>query len=425
MPEKPLYEDDAAQYAESEQYLDAEQDDDPDLSGVPPHKRSVGFVTPGFTKRAAHRALDNVKDPLGIPRRAVKTYRYRRRQFGAARRFLRKEFRWETDWGNRKPDWWRKGFLSRSVTLYQLPDNDPSLYINDVQRYFRTKNMVSPHLQEVLNNKFSFFLLVRSLGLDSDVVDLLGLHSRGYVHPFPQSSRIPVDEFLTDTLAAHGHIFAKPLHGAEANGVRSLKLSDAGYRMDGKASNIEEITAWVRNFPRPLLFEAAIVQHPEQAAMNPHSTNTIRLLTMPDITGDYSPFIARASQRVGSERSGHIDNWTKGGLSANVDLETGVLSAAAQMPEGTELQWFTEHPDSGAQIKGHQVPFWEETKELVLEASSRLAFMEYIGWDIIITESGPVILEANINSGMNVLQVHGPLLADPRAAAYYKARGVV
>ncbi|WP_120004690.1 sugar-transfer associated ATP-grasp domain-containing protein [Nesterenkonia muleiensis] len=420
MSETPSNHDDA------DEYQDAEQPDDPDLSDSPSRKHSAGFVTPGFARRAAARTLENLKDPAGVPSRAAKTYRYRRRQFGAGRRFLRKEFRWETEWSNRKPDWWRKGFLSRSVTLYGLEEgNDPSLYINDVQRYFRTKRMVSPHLQEVLNNKFSFFLLVKSLGLDSDVVDLLGLHTRGHVHPFPQSRRIPLEDFLAEALEERGHIFVKPLHGAEANGVRSMKVTEDGYRMDGRPSGIEEMADWVRDFPRPVLFEAAIVQHPEQAGLNPHSTNTIRLLTMPDVTGDHSPFIIRASQRIGSERSGHIDNWTKGGLSANVELETGILSAAAQLPEGDELQWFAEHPDSGARIQGHQVPFWEEAKELVLEAARRLAFMEYIGWDIVITESGPVILEANINSGMNVLQVHGPLLADPRAAAYYKARGVV
>lgn len=382
-------------------------------------------LKPTFPRRFAQRALDNVKDPRGIPERTAKLYRYRRRQFGAARRFLRKEFRWETAWENRKPEWWRRGFLSRSVTLYQLPDNDPSLYINDVQRYFRTKHMVNPHLQEVLNNKFSFFLLVNNLGLDSDVVDLLGLHTRGYVHPFPQNRRIELAEFLESTLRERGHIFAKPLHGAEANGVRSLKITDNGYRMDGRDTDLDSMVNWVRNFPRPLLFEAAVVQHVDQAGLNPHSTNTIRLLTMPDITSDHSPFIARASQRIGSERSGHIDNWTKGGLSANVDLDSGMLSAAAQLPEGNELLWFAEHPDSGATIQGHIVPHWERTKKLVLDAAERLGFMEYIGWDIIITETGPVILEANINSGMNVLQVHGPLLADPRAAAYYRARNVI
>ncbi|NLS10058.1 hypothetical protein HGQ17_08610 [Nesterenkonia sp. MY13] len=403
--------------------------DSPRSSEVPenaPRDPNPGFVKPGFVKRFAQRAVENVKDPLGVPERTARTLRYRRRQLNTARLFLRKEFRWETQWSNRKPEWWRRGFLSRSVTLYGLPENDPSLYINDVQRYLRTKRMVSPHLQEVLDNKFSFFLLVNSLGLESDVVDLLGVHTRGFVHPFPEAGRLEISEFLSQSLDERGHIFVKPLHGAEANGVRSLKKTpEGGYRMDGQPTSIEEMADWVREFPKPLLFEAAVAQHPEQAGLNPHSTNTIRLLTMPDVTDDWQPFIARASQRVGSVRSGHIDNWTKGGFSANVDLETGKLSAATQLPEDDSLHWFSAHPDSGAQIEGHQVPFWEETRELILDAARRLSFFEYIGWDVIISPKGPVILEANINSGMNVLQAHGPLLADPRAAAYYKLRRVI
>src|SRR5690625_2144265 len=114
--------------------------------------------------------------------------------------------------------------------------------------------MVSPHLQEVLNNKFSFFLLVNSLGLDSDVVDLLGVHTRGYVQPFPRKERIELAAFLEATLQERGHIFVKPLHGAEANGVRSLKLNEEGYRLDGSPVELQQITEWIREFPRPLLF---------------------------------------------------------------------------------------------------------------------------------------------------------------------------
>lgn len=90
---------------------------------------------------------------------------------------------------------------------------------------------------------------MKNLGLDSDVVDLLGLHTRGHVHPFPQSRRIPVDQFLAEILSERQHIFVKPLHGAEANGVRSLKVSDGEYRMDGQPSSIEEMAKWVRDFP--------------------------------------------------------------------------------------------------------------------------------------------------------------------------------
>jgi hypothetical protein len=37
----------------------------------------------------------------------------------------------------------------------------------------------------------------------------------------------------------------------------------------------------------------------------------------------------------------------------------------------------------------------------------------------------PVILEANGNSDVNLLQVHGGLLAEPRIQQFYRAVGVV
>jgi hypothetical protein len=50
--------------------------------------------------------------------------------------------------------------------------------------------------------------------------------------------------------------------------------------------------------------------------------------------------------------------------------------------------------------------------------------MEYIGWDIVISPDGPVVLEANINTGLNVMQSHAPLFDDPRVRTYYSRRGV-
>ncbi|SMX81530.1 sugar-transfer associated ATP-grasp domain-containing protein [Brevibacterium aurantiacum] len=351
--------------------------------------------------------------------------RKRKRTWSDYRKFLRKEFRWKAPLSQRRPRWWRKGFLSRSVTLYQLEKNDPSLYINDVQRYTRTKRMVHSSLQEILDNKFAFFLLINQLGLNSDVVPMLGLYVRGSVHVFPNDDRVSLQNFLRTRLNIDEKVFVKPLRGAEGRRVRSIRRTPNGYRMNGQDVNVAEIRKWIEEEKRPMLFERGIEQHHAQAALNPAATNTLRILTMPDVTNGKRPFIAAAVQRIGTELSGHVDNWTQGGLSAKVDIDTGRLSRAGQLPDGRTPKWFTQHPDTGALIEGTQVPFWEETRALALEAANRLSFMEYVGWDIIISPTGPVILEGNVNSGMNVIQVHGPLLADPRVRAYYAKRGVI
>jgi hypothetical protein len=351
--------------------------------------------------------------------------RKRQRTWEDYRKFVRKEFRWEAPLTQRRPLWWRRGFLSRSVTLYDLDNNDPSLYINDVQRYTRTKRMVHETLQEILDNKFAFFLLMNQLGLNADVVPLLGLYVRGAVHVFPDDDALPLQHFLNTRLLVDQKVFVKPLRGAEGRRVRTITRTSRGFRLDGRDATVADIRGWIEQQKRPMLFERGVVQHADQASLNPEATNTIRVLTMPEVTQGKRPFIAIAVQRIGTELSDHVDNWTQGGLSARIDVETGQLSAAGQLPDDRVPKWFTHHPDNGVPIEGAQVPFWEETKQLIMDASSRLKFMEYVGWDIIISPTGPVILEANINSGMNVLQVHGPLLADPRVRAYYAKRGVI
>lgn len=380
---------------------------------------------PSFPRKVLRKSRQIARRTDQKRRNWRKELRKSRRWAQDYRKFLRKEFRWEASPALRRPQWWAQGFLSRSVTLYDLPNEDQQDYVTDVQRYTRTKRMVHPHLQEILDNKFSFFLLMNQLGLDADVVPLLGLYTRGEVHVFPNDDQVPLPEFLETRLDVGQRVFVKPLRGAEGRFVVAIRRTETGWRMNGADCTLDEVSSWIAARPKPMLFEAAVPQAEAQAELNPQSTNTLRVLTMPDLTRGKEPFIAVAVQRIGTSRSAHVDNWTQGGLSAKVDVETGCLSQAGQLPEDHTPVWHTHHPDSGAQIEGAQVPFWEETKALVLEGANRLNFMEYIGWDIVVSPNGPVILEANVNSGMNVLQVHGPLLKDERVRRYFEKRGVV
>jgi hypothetical protein len=48
------------------------------------------------------------------------------------------------------------------------------------------------------------------------------------------------------------------------------------------------------------------------------------------------------------------------------------------------------------------------------------------GWDVLVRADGtPVLLEANGNSDVNLLQVHGGLLADPAVRRFYERVGAV
>lgn len=366
--------------------------------------------------RARARAL------RGVPGRLRTKYRRLRLRLQVLRRLRQKEAEWEVAWRHRQPRWWRYGFLSRSAILYDLENNGPEHYVSDLKRYLNTKRMVHPRLQDVINNKLTTHLLLRAMDIPS--TELLGVYWRGAVHRFPAEQRTPLVEYL-NSLSAGQQVFVKPLTGAEGKRIFAVRrLDNGGFRLNGIEVPLAAVRAEIEADKRPMVVEAGLEQHRDEAALFEGTTNTLRLLTMLDMK-DRTPFIVVAVQRIGAGTSGVVDNWSAGGLSARIDLDSGRLGKATRLPGPEGLRWFSTHPDNGAPIEGVQVPYWGEVVDTVLHAARVLSFMEYIGWDVIVTPQGPVVLEANINSGMNVLQVHQPLLKDPRARAYFVKRGVV
>lgn len=358
-----------------------------------------------------------------LPRWTRNKYRSGKLRLDASRKLAAKEREWRVPLRLRRPRWWAKGFLSRSAVLYQLDRNGHQRYVSDLQRVYKTKRMVHARLQDVINNKLTTHLLLGAMDIPS--ARLLGVVWRAAVHRFPGEERVPLPDYLR-ALEPGRQVFFKLIAGAEGKNIHAVqRVDDDRWRVSGEVLDLDRTVAELtERRQRPMIVEEGLAQHPKLQALYPDSVNTIRVLTMLDLS-DHQPFIARAVQRIGTRRSGSVDNWSRGGLSAMIDPDTGQLGRASRLPDGAELEWFDNHPDTGAPIAGVEVPYWRDVCDLVLHSARVLSFMEYIGWDIVVTPDGPVVLEANINTGMNVLQVHGPLLADPRARAYFTERGVM
>jgi hypothetical protein len=59
---------------------------------------------------------------------------------------------------------------------------------------------------------------------------------------------------------------------------------------------------------------------------------------------------------------------------------------------------------TGAQIKGRRLPLWAETVDLVCRAHAAFSDRITVGWDVAITDRGPVIIEGNVQSGCDMIQ---------------------
>lgn len=214
----------------------------------------------------------------------------------------------------------------------------------------------------------------------------------------------------------------RPTRGGGGTHLWLLDAHDGTFRLNG------EPLAWDQIERRlSALDDHIVTDFVHQASyarrVHPDTTNTVRVLTMHD---DRGPFIAAAVHRFGTPASAPADNWSKGGLSAAIDVETGMLGAGVQRPRAGSVERRDVHPATGAQISGIHVPNWEAVRDGVLRAAGLVPFLPYVGWDLIVTDDGDgfSVVEGNKYTDVNLLQVHGPLMAAARVRAFFAAHGI-
>lgn len=203
---------------------------------------------------------------------------------------------------------------------------------------------------------------------------------------FDKASFEEFDEFMK----TRDMIICKPSDACCGQGVEKL------YKKDFK--DTKEMYDKLKSLNADLV-EDVVIQHPRLQEMNDGSVNTIRVVTM---TYKGVPHIAFAGLRIGnSDRP--VDNINAGGMSAPVDIETGIINFPGCDKDNITYQ---KHPRTGCPIVGFEIPCWEEAKKMVLEAAMVIPEMGYVGWDVCITDKNEAIfIEGNNLPGHDIYQM--------------------
>ena len=91
------------------------------------------------------------------------------------------------------------------------------------------------------------------------------------------------------------------------------------------------------------------------------------------------------------------DNSYTGCIMVSIDPNTGKLQRTGFTKYGNKIghQNITSHYNSDIKFENYQIPFWKETKILIKKLHSIFPKLRFIGWDIAITNEGPVVIEGN------------------------------
>ena len=180
-------------------------------------------------------------------------------------------------------------------------------------------------------------------------------------------------------------------HGDNVWVIKSIGYQDNDAtltRFDGQELTLSSILG-----EEALIFESVMRQTDQFAAFNASSVNTVRFMTA--LYPDGSAKIIATFIKIG--RAGRcVDNAGGGGnVDVCVDVETGEIRYAIQFDGWHHVQDIDCHPDSGNPLNGVVIENWDAVKAEVIRFQQAFPYCKVAGWDIAITDEGPVVIEIN------------------------------
>lgn len=213
--------------------------------------------------------------------------------------------------------------------------------------------------------------------------------SRGMAHP-PMLATLEDGRERIRSLPPDGcRLFIKPARGSGGKGAQVCV-----FRSNGEGS-ADAFRRFLLDRPESRgghwIVQERLETHPEMRDISARALPTVRITTL--LNERNEPEIVTTVLRLAATMDEIVDNIGIGGLSAPVDLATGLLGPACG---GMRPGEFDRHPVTGGRIEGRAVSQWSTMKQLALDAHA-LNFRDHvmIGWDVAVAHPQPCLLEAN------------------------------
>ena len=255
----------------------------------------------------------------------------------------------------------------------------------------------------VMDDKLAYENLLRGFGIKgtTTVAIIGGRYPKD--RPTRLESPKAVREFLEK---ASFPIFGKPTNSLQSLGSARFNSYDKGQgrltMSNGKSVGVEELWSEIEtHFNGAYLFQECVETHTVLKEMCGSGVPTIRVVTLDRGNG---PEIFRVCAKLTGNGNVADNFWRAGNMLAPVDAATGVLGKALT-GMGIDGQRLDIHPDTGKQIEGVQLPHWDAIREAAISAATLTKGSLIIGFDIAVSPDGPVIIEANYDPHLIMLQV--------------------
>lgn len=285
------------------------------------------------------------------------------------------------------------GFTSDQVVLYNLNRSNKKEYLSEFD-WYKSRKINGKH-SIILNNKIKFSKLIKDY---INVPEIYFIKEKGKYY-FSDYKETELKECIK-MIKEQKSVFLKPISKGKGIGVKKVEYKEKVFYINLKPISNKKLYKILQSEDN-YFFSQTINQADYLNDIYDKTSNTIRIITVRE---KKEIKVLYAVQRFGDKNTIPVDNGSMGGLVSKIDLETGKLSEARSIKN---KNIYKKHPDSRKKIKNRIIPDFNNIKDVVINLMDKIPDVDFIAWDLLMTNNDIYVLEANSSSGVNIIQVFG------------------
>ncbi len=317
-----------------------------------------------------------------------------------------------------------RGFFAETAKLCKLTEENYKVYMTDYDYYkiWPFNNWTKLWVDDKLTLK----QITADPELEGFLPDYYYYSYEGRLIPQkeqPICSEDPEKDFLK-LLQEKKEFACKPCNGMRARGFFRLAYEEGSYYINRDRVSEEAILDFVRQHSNYLFTE--YLRPSKEMAVFGDTIHTLRLVVINE--SGRNPKIIGGYMRLPNARAGEINyieceekNDEQYNIFCDFDFEKGEIGEAKKT-FSDHIEDLELHPDTGARIMGTKIRDYDQLLQKIKYICCKLSTLEYIGFDLGITEKGAKCMEINTFPGTEYMQVFHPIYENECARSFFEKK---
>lgn len=304
----------------------------------------------------------------------------------------------------------RRGFRASKINYYGLNESNYKNYLPE-HKYYQL-HPINGHFSHWIDDKLTIRYLLEPF---KQYLPQYYFHLyQGEVIKLPDcpSHLTASIDAIVSLLDEKKELGAKLLNASLGEGFNKLETKDGIYLVNNNIFSRDQFSKLVSKWKDQTNGGYLITEflHPckQFKLIWGKSSNTVRVTTLRN--KNKAANIIDGFVRFGSEKTGYTDSAPEESIVCKLNIINGTFSDALIINH-QKYKKHSNHPDTNALLEG-VVPHWKSIQKIILEISNYFSHVIYMGFDMIVTDSGFKIIEINSHQGIGFNQIHKPYLQD-------------